>query len=59
MNTNILAAGLIGFLLGGLVVSTAAQLENDGAEAPSHSSSSQQILDTEYETASLRISALP
>jgi hypothetical protein len=59
MNTNILAAGLIGFLLGGLVVSTAAQLENNGTEAPSHSSSSHHILDTEYETASLRISALP
>ena len=29
MNVNTLAAGVIGFLLGGLVVSTAAQLEND------------------------------
>ena len=48
MNTNILAAALIGFLLGGLVVSIAAQLESKGAEAPSHSSSSQQIIDTEY-----------
>ncbi|WP_205014210.1 hypothetical protein [Nocardioides albidus] len=34
MNVNTLAAGVIGFLLGGLVVSTAAELEND--EAPAH-----------------------
>ena len=29
MNVNTLAAGIIGFLLGGLVVSTAASLEDD------------------------------
>lgn len=52
MNTNILAAGLIGFLLGGLTVSIAAQLESNGAEPPSHSSSSQQIIDTEYRISS-------
>ncbi|WP_435768838.1 hypothetical protein [Nocardioides sp. SYSU DS0651] len=36
MNTNTLAAGVIGFLLGGLVVSTAASLQDDGEPAPSH-----------------------
>lgn len=36
MNTHTLAAGVVGFLLGGLVVSIAAELEDDGAEAPSH-----------------------
>jgi len=30
MNTNTLAAALIGFLLGGLLVSTAAALDDDG-----------------------------
>lgn len=59
MNTNILAAALIGFLLGGLVVSIAAQLESNGAEAPSHSSSSHQIIDTEYWIASPRNNVLP
>ncbi|WP_353710694.1 hypothetical protein [Arthrobacter sp. K5] len=59
MNTNILAAGLIGFLLGGLVVSIAAQLEGNGAEAPSHSSSSQQMIDTEYGIASPGNNVLP
>ena len=36
MNTNTLAAGVIGFLLGGLVVSVAAELENDSPPAPVH-----------------------
>ena len=40
MNTNTLAAGIIGFLLGGLTVSVAAELEKDDAPAPSHGSSS-------------------
>ena len=31
MNTNTLAAGVIGFLLGGLTVSIAAELEDDGS----------------------------
>lgn len=35
MNVNTLAAGVIGFLLGGLVVSTAASLEDDD-KAPAH-----------------------
>ncbi len=38
MNVNTLAAGVIGFLLGGLVVSTAASLEDDGEKSPSHGS---------------------
>ena len=38
MNVNTLAAGIIGFLLGGLVVSTAASLEDDDS-APSHGQS--------------------
>jgi hypothetical protein len=59
MNTNTLAAGLIGFLLGGLTVSIAAQLENNGAGTPSHSSSSHQIIDTEYWTASPRNNVFP
>jgi hypothetical protein len=38
MNTNILAAGLAGFLLGGLTVSIAAELEeNEPARPPAHS----------------------
>ncbi|MBM0125089.1 hypothetical protein [Pimelobacter simplex] len=35
MNVNTLAAGVIGFLLGGLVVSAAAELEKDD-DAPGH-----------------------
>lgn len=35
MNVNTLAAGVIGFLLGGLVVSTAASLEDDD-RGPAH-----------------------
>jgi hypothetical protein len=38
-NTNTLAAALIGFLLGGLTVSIAAELEDDDPP-PSHGSSS-------------------
>ena len=37
MNTNTLAAAVIGFLLGGLTVSIAAELEDDEpAPPPSH-----------------------
>lgn len=35
MNTNVLAAGVVGFLLGGLTVSIAATLEDE--EGPAHS----------------------
>ena len=38
MNTNTLAAGVIGFLLGGLTVSIAADLEDDGGASPHGSS---------------------
>ena len=44
MNTNTLAAAVIGFLLGGLTVSIAAELEDDNAPAPSHGSSNHQSL---------------
>jgi hypothetical protein len=41
MNTNTLAAAVIGFLLGGLTVSIAAELEdNNEPPPPAHSSSS-------------------
>ena len=36
MNTNTLAAAVIGFLLGGLTVSIAAELEDEPAPPPSH-----------------------
>lgn len=36
MNTNTLAAAVIGFLLGGLVVSIAAELEDEETPAPAH-----------------------
>jgi hypothetical protein len=36
MNTSTLAAGVIGFLLGGLTVSVAAELEDEPAPAPAH-----------------------
>ena len=39
MNTNALAAGVIGFLLGGLVVSVAATLDED-AQEPAHEQTS-------------------
>ncbi|HEX8780861.1 MAG TPA: hypothetical protein VF728_06810 [Nocardioides sp.] len=37
MNTNTLAAAVIGFLLGGLTVSVAAELEQDRPAPPAHS----------------------
>lgn len=44
MNTSTLAAGVIGFLLGGLTVSIAAELE-DGSDGPTgHGSSSQVVV---------------
>ena len=42
MNTNALAAGVIGFLLGGLTVSIAADLEDDKDPKPSHGTSNHQ-----------------
>jgi hypothetical protein len=42
MNTNTLAAALAGFLLGGLVVSIAAELEDDDAAPPVHSAPAMQ-----------------
>lgn len=39
MNTNTLAAGVVGFLLGGLTVSIAAELEADEPTTPRHGSS--------------------
>ena len=39
MNTTTLAAGVVGFMLGGLTVSIAAELEDDSEPRPSHGSS--------------------
>lgn len=45
MNTNTLAGAVIGFLLGGLTVSIAAELEKDDEPTPpSHGSSNHQML---------------
>lgn len=44
MNTTTLAAAVIGFLIGGLTVSIAAELEDD-ASSPSHGSSNHQTVD--------------
>ncbi len=44
MNTNTLAAGVVGFLLGGLTVSIAAELEGD-EPAPTHGASNHQSVD--------------
>lgn len=38
MNTSTLAAGIVGFLLGGLVVSVAAELEDERPDPPAHGS---------------------
>jgi hypothetical protein len=38
MNINVLAAGVVGFLLGGLTVSVAAELEKDDPRPPAHGS---------------------
>lgn len=40
MNTNTLAAAVVGFLLGGLVVSVAAELEDGTEQEPTHGMSS-------------------
>lgn len=36
MDTKVLAGAIVGFLLGGLTVSIAAELDDEGAPAPSH-----------------------
>ena len=36
MNTNTLAAALVGFLLGGLTVSIAAEIEDEQPRPPAH-----------------------
>lgn len=41
MNVNTLAAGVIGFLLGGLTVSTAAWIEDGGDQEPVRHDSAQ------------------
>ncbi|QYJ03385.1 hypothetical protein KUV85_13745 [Nocardioides panacisoli] len=41
MDTKSLASAIIGFLLGGLTVSVAAQLDDDADQSPQHGSSSQ------------------
>lgn len=43
MNTNVLAGALVGFLLGGLTVSIAAELENENDTAPSHGAGIHQL----------------
>lgn len=46
MNTNTLAAAVVGFLLGGLTVSVAAELENDDEpKPPPHDSSRHQTVE--------------
>ena len=40
MNTNTLAAAVVGFLLGGLTGSIAAELEDDSPSRPTHGISS-------------------
>jgi hypothetical protein len=45
MNTTTLAAAVVGFLLGGLTVSIAAEIENDEDPEPTHGSSNHQSID--------------
>ncbi len=44
MNTNVLAAGVVGFLFGGLTVSVAATLEEDDARPPTHGSQHSRVV---------------
>ncbi len=39
MNTSTLAGAIVGFLLGGLTVSIAAEIEDDAPPPPAHGSS--------------------
>ena len=45
MTTHTLAAALVGFMLGGLTVSIAAELEDDGASSP-HGARAPQVVVT-------------
>ena len=45
MNTNTLAAAVVGFLLGGLTVSIAAEIENNEDPEPTHGASNHQTID--------------
>jgi len=45
MNTSTLTAGVVGFLLGGLTVAIAAELENDENAPPTHGSSNHQSIE--------------
>jgi hypothetical protein len=49
VNTNTLAAALIGFLFGGLTVSIAAELEDDDDPPPSHGLRHHQVVDRSSE----------
>jgi hypothetical protein len=48
MNTNTLAAAVVGFLLGGLTVSVAAELEDNNDSPPAHNSSIHQSVDRHF-----------
>ena len=45
MNTSTLAAAVVGFLLGGLTVSIAAELDADESHQPTHGFSNHQTID--------------
>ena len=45
MSTHTLAAAIVGFLLGGLTVSVAAELEDERPSAPAHGSGTHRTVD--------------
>jgi hypothetical protein len=45
VNTNTLAAAVVGFLLGGLTVSVAAELEDTNEAPPAHVSSNHRVVE--------------
>jgi hypothetical protein len=45
METKTLAAGIVGFLLGGLVVSVAAEIEREESPPPAHGAVVQRVLE--------------
>ncbi len=49
MNTHVLAAGVVGFLLGGLTVSVAAEIEDDQPRSGHHSRMSEHGQENESE----------